>query len=77
LNHLLPLPYTTETLDLLCRHVDQAQTALQRRVLVENPSGYLRFRDSHFRPRPADRWGSKRAAASCFVAMLGQSSYWS
>lgn len=46
LNHLLPLPYTDETLDLLCRHVAQAQDRLRRRLLMENPSGYLRFRES-------------------------------
>jgi uncharacterized protein (UPF0276 family) len=46
LNHLLPLPYTEETLDCICRHVDQAQTVFGRRLLVENPSNYLRFVDS-------------------------------
>jgi len=46
LNHLLPLPYTAETLDVLSRHVDRVQARLGRRVLVENPSGYLRFRSS-------------------------------
>jgi uncharacterized protein (UPF0276 family) len=46
LNHLLPLPYTEETLAVLCRHVLQVQDRLGRRVLIENPSGYLRFRES-------------------------------
>src|SRR5262249_37602920 len=46
LNHLLPLRYDEETLAILGRHVDQAQTALGRRLLVENPSSYLRFRHS-------------------------------
>ena len=46
LNHLLPLPYTDETLALLCRHVAQTQDRLRRRLLIENPSGYLRFRES-------------------------------
>jgi uncharacterized protein (UPF0276 family) len=46
LNHLLPLPYTEETLAVVSRHVDQVQARLGRRVLVENPSSYLRFRDS-------------------------------
>lgn len=46
LNHLLPLPYTDESLGLLCRHVDQTQIALGRQILIENPSSYLRFRDS-------------------------------
>jgi hypothetical protein len=46
LNDLLPLPYTEESLDLFCRHVDEAQEALGRRLLIENPSSYLRFRHS-------------------------------
>jgi uncharacterized protein len=51
LNHLLPLPYTEETLAIVCRHIDQAQTALGRLLLVENPSSYLRFADSSI-PEP-------------------------
>jgi uncharacterized protein (UPF0276 family) len=43
LNHLLPLPYTEESLAAVCRNVDEVQATLGRRVLVENPSGYLRF----------------------------------
>jgi uncharacterized protein (UPF0276 family) len=43
LNHLLPLPYTEESLGAVCRNVDEVQAALGRRVLIENPSGYLRF----------------------------------
>jgi uncharacterized protein (UPF0276 family) len=46
LNHLLPLPCTEESLALLSRHVDIAQAALGRTLLVENPSSYLRFRHS-------------------------------
>jgi len=46
LNHLLPLPYTAESLAVLVENVDRAQSALGRRILVENPSSYLRFRDS-------------------------------
>jgi uncharacterized protein (UPF0276 family) len=52
LNHLLPLVYTEETLDIICRNVDQAQTVLGRHILVENPSSYLRFADSSI-PEPA------------------------
>jgi uncharacterized protein len=51
LNHLLPLPYTDEALDVLCANVARAQDRLGRRLLVENPSGYLRFRDSSI-PEP-------------------------
>jgi uncharacterized protein (UPF0276 family) len=46
LNHLLPLPYTEESLEVMCRHVDQAQEVIGRRILIENPSSYLRFRHS-------------------------------
>jgi uncharacterized protein (UPF0276 family) len=43
LNHLLPLPYTEETLEIVCRHVEEVQAALGFQLLVENPSNYLRF----------------------------------
>jgi uncharacterized protein (UPF0276 family) len=46
LNDLLPLPYTEEALALVCRNLDQAQEAFGRRILLENPSSYLRFRHS-------------------------------
>jgi uncharacterized protein len=46
LNDLLPLPYTEASLDLFCRHVEEAQEALGRRLLIENPSSYLRYCDS-------------------------------
>lgn len=43
LNDLLPVPYTTEALDIVCSHVDQTQAALGRPILVENPSRYFAF----------------------------------
>jgi uncharacterized protein (UPF0276 family) len=43
---LLPLPYTEEALTVMVRLVDQAQTALGRVLLIENPSTYLRFAQS-------------------------------
>ncbi len=46
LNDLLPLPYTDETLRLVCDHVDQVQATLNRRMLLENPATYLRFAQS-------------------------------
>jgi uncharacterized protein len=46
LNHLLPLPYTEEALVVVAEHVDRVQSRLGRRLLVENPSSYLRFHDS-------------------------------
>ncbi len=47
LNDLLPLPYTAESLDIVARNVDAAQDAFGRKILVENPSAYLRFSASH------------------------------
>ena len=46
LNHLLPLPYTEESLAVVCRNVLEAQDQLGRPLLVENPSSYLRFAHS-------------------------------
>lgn len=46
LGDLLPLPMTQEALDVVCRNVDHAQQALDRRLLIENPSSYLRYRHS-------------------------------
>lgn len=43
---LLPLPYSEEALAIVCRNIDQAQTALGRPLLVENPSTYLEFHAS-------------------------------
>ncbi|MCB2109906.1 MAG: DUF692 domain-containing protein [Defluviimonas sp.] len=47
LNDLLPLPYTTETLAHVVRHVDRVQDVLGRQMLLENPSVYLDFAESH------------------------------
>ena len=38
---LLPLPYTAEALATVCRNVDAVQEALNRQLLIENPSTYL------------------------------------
>ena len=43
LNDLLPLPFTTEALDLMVSRVQQVQDALGREFLVENVSSYLTF----------------------------------
>lgn len=40
---LLPLPLTTEALDMVCRNIDHAQNILGRAMLFENPSSYLTF----------------------------------
>jgi uncharacterized protein len=43
---LLPLPLTEEALDVVCRNVELTQDFLRRRILIENPSSYLRYRHS-------------------------------
>lgn len=43
LDDLLPLPYTEGSLELFCLHVEEAQDRLGRRLLIENPSSYLRY----------------------------------
>ncbi|MFO1247852.1 MAG: DUF692 family protein [Alphaproteobacteria bacterium] len=41
---LLPLPYTEEALAVVTRNLYRAQSALQRTLLVENPSTYFQLR---------------------------------
>lgn len=48
LNDLLPLPYTEETLTTVCDHIDEVQTALGRRMLLENPATYIVFPESTY-----------------------------
>jgi uncharacterized protein (UPF0276 family) len=38
---LLPLPYTEEALDVVCRNIAMAQDVLGRSMLFENPSSYI------------------------------------
>ncbi len=49
LNDLLPLPYTEETLDLVCTHIDEVQETLHRQMLLENPSTYVAFAETSMR----------------------------
>jgi uncharacterized protein (UPF0276 family) len=46
LNDLLPLPYTEETQQHIIRHIDDVQSTLNRQMLLENPSTYMRFEES-------------------------------
>ena len=43
LNDLLPLPYNTSTLQRVCDHIDQVQSHLGLRMLLENPATYIEF----------------------------------
>jgi uncharacterized protein len=42
-NDLLPVPYTKPVLDRVVSHIHQFQTALGRKMLLENPSTYVAF----------------------------------
>lgn len=46
LSDLLPLPYNRQTEDIVCNHIDQVQMRLGQKMLLENPSNYLRLTDS-------------------------------
>lgn len=43
LNDLVPLPYTEEVFQTVALNVELVQDAVKRKLLVENPSTYLRF----------------------------------
>ena len=46
INDLLPLPYTETSLAHVCDHIDEVQAVLERTILIENPSTYVRFTSS-------------------------------
>ncbi|MDE2330075.1 MAG: DUF692 domain-containing protein [Bradyrhizobium sp.] len=48
LNDLLPVPYTSETLQRVVEHIDRVQTALGCQMLLENPSTYVAFAESTY-----------------------------
>ncbi|NRA18883.1 MAG: DUF692 domain-containing protein [Oceanospirillaceae bacterium] len=50
-NDLLPVPLTSESLNVFCDRLNQVQDFLGRAVLVENPTVYLNFTQSHI-----DEW---------------------
>ncbi len=47
-NDLLPLPYTDETLRIVCAHIDATQETVGRRMLLENPATYVEFRETAY-----------------------------
>lgn len=46
LNDLLPLPYTPQTLSIVCDHIDEVQERLGCTMLLENPATYVLFEQS-------------------------------
>jgi uncharacterized protein len=45
---LLPIPFTRESLDVLCANVSQVQERLKRPILVENLSAYVSYAQADF-----------------------------
>nr|MBP8080871.1 DUF692 domain-containing protein [Arenimonas sp.] len=45
-NDLLPIPYDGRTLQRVCQHIDQVQSGLGLRMLLENPATYVEFEAS-------------------------------
>ena len=48
LNDLLPIPYTKEALEAICKNIEITQNFLGREIMVENPSAYLNFKQTEF-----------------------------
>jgi uncharacterized protein len=64
---LLPLPYTEEALEHVVGRVRTVQEILGRRILLENVSSYVTFRDS-----PLTEWqflGEIAARADCLILL--------
>jgi uncharacterized protein len=45
-NDLLPLPYDGASLQRVCEHIDQVQSRLGLKLLLENPATYVEFESS-------------------------------
>ncbi len=67
LNELLPLPYTAESLAHVVARVDAVQNFLGRKILVENVSSYLEFRDSDIAEWDFVREVAKRAGCGVLL----------
>jgi uncharacterized protein len=48
LNDLLPIPYTSQSLDRVVDHINEVQDVLGRQMLLENPSTFLAFEESTY-----------------------------
>ena len=68
-NDLLPLPYTAATLTTVCDHIDEVQQAIGQRMLLENPSTYVAFRESTMSETDSSaRSRAEQDAACCWTS---------
>lgn len=47
-NDLLPIPYTEESLKILCKNIHKTQEFFGRSIIVENISAYFAFKENNF-----------------------------
>jgi uncharacterized protein (UPF0276 family) len=66
-HELLPLPYTEEALDHICTRIRQVQEFLGRRILLENPAGYLSF--SHSTISEGEFLAEMAQRADCYLLL--------
>ncbi|WP_255631267.1 DUF692 domain-containing protein [Caballeronia sp. dw_19] len=66
-NDLLPLPYTKNTFDKVCEHINQVQEAIKRPILLENPSTYVAFASSTMSETDFIRAVSQRTGCSLLL----------
>jgi len=64
---LLPLRYTVDALNLVVEHIDQVQEVLQRKILIENPSTYLQFRDGEMKEQDFLVEAARRSGAGLLL----------
>ena len=64
-NDLLPPPYTAETLQRVCDHIDQFQSYIGRAILLENPSTYVLFEHSDMEETDFIRQIARAPDAAC------------
>jgi uncharacterized protein (UPF0276 family) len=68
-NDLLPIAFTTESLDIMVRQVTQVQERLRRPIAVENLSAYLSFTDDTI-PEPEFFAQLTRRSGCCMLLDL-------
>jgi hypothetical protein len=64
---LLPLPFTEQAVRTTARNIRRVQEALGRRILIENISSYVRFRESEM--EEWDFLGAVARAADCDILL--------
>ncbi|MES9925161.1 MAG: DUF692 domain-containing protein [Candidatus Thiodiazotropha endolucinida] len=64
---LIPLFYTETTLKLIVEHIDQVQEFLGRKILIENPSSYLQFKQNEIPEQVFYVEAAKRSGAGLLL----------